>query len=138
MEGSLQLDLPALPESVACARSRVAEEARGHQLDDRIVDDARLATSEAVTNVVRHAYGARSGSFELTVAVDADALVVVVQDFGSGLPAGGGARREIGSGYGLALIDAVTDDWTISSIPGRGTTVRMSFALDDHLGAEPR
>jgi anti-sigma regulatory factor (Ser/Thr protein kinase) len=124
--GSLQLEisLPASPASARRARSAVAETVAELGIDERTVDDVRLCVSEAVTNAVVHAYGPESGPVNVTVVARDPGVVVVVRDFGSGLM---GMRRDGEGGFGLSIIDAVSDQCALSSVSGVGTEVSMAF-----------
>jgi anti-sigma regulatory factor (Ser/Thr protein kinase) len=126
MTRRLDLSLPAIPESIRKARDEVARIALS-RAKGPIVDDVRLCTSEAVTNVVRHAYTARNGRIHISVDLEADELTVSVRDEGDGLTE---FRREGELGYGLRIIDALTSRFTISSAPDSGTEVVMVFGLD--------
>ena len=124
--GSLQLEisLPASPVSARRARAAVAETVAELGIDERTVDDVRLCVSEAVTNAVVHAYGPESGTVSVTVVARDPGVVVVVRDFGSGLM---GMRRDGEGGFGLSIIDAVSDQCALSSVSGVGTEVSMAF-----------
>jgi anti-sigma regulatory factor (Ser/Thr protein kinase) len=49
----LQLDLPARPEYVRTARHTIVALARLHEVEDDVLEDIRLAVSEAVTTAIR-------------------------------------------------------------------------------------
>src|SRR5437588_7486449 len=51
----LQRDYPAVPDSVPHARTAIARYARDAGASDELVEDIRLASAEALTNVVGHA-----------------------------------------------------------------------------------
>lgn len=89
-----------------------------------LLDDVALAVSEAVGNVVRHAYADDGGELELEVCTDDDGVEVVVSDEGVG-------TREPsdtpGLGLGLQLIKAKTRSWALES-DASGTRVTMRFA----------
>ena len=57
----IRLTLPARPENVAVVRHVLGALAEALDLDRALVDDMRLAVTEACTNVVRHAYGGGGG-----------------------------------------------------------------------------
>lgn len=123
---ALQESYPAVPDCVPDARDAIAEfafaaGARGEQLDD-----IRLATSEALSNIVQHAYPERSGQMYATARVAADELWVLISDDGCGLHAG---RHSDGLGLGLALIAQVTDDFTVLDRGSGGTELRLRFVL---------
>src|ERR1044072_7717082 len=52
----VRLTLPARPENVAVVRHVLGAFAEALQLPDPLIEDMRLAVTEACTNVVRHAY----------------------------------------------------------------------------------
>jgi anti-sigma regulatory factor (Ser/Thr protein kinase) len=85
-----------------------------------------LAVTEAVTNVVRHAYSAPGGTVTLRAEASANELVVVVADEGIG-SRGPIARRSPGMGVGLALIRELSASAHLESA-NTGTTVTMRFA----------
>ena len=55
----VRLTLPARPENVAVVRHVLGAFAEALQLPDPVIEDMRLAVTEACTNVVRHAYARR-------------------------------------------------------------------------------
>ncbi len=123
----LELSLPALPRCVRVARLAVGEAVASLVSTKRLVDDVRLCVSEAVTNVVRHAYGRRDGRVDIVVERDDDQLTVVVRDTGIGMPPP--SRREASGGFGLKIIDELARENTISRPAEGGTEVEMVFDL---------
>jgi serine/threonine-protein kinase RsbW len=96
------------------------------ELTERI----RLATTEACSNCVRHAYreGDTGSTLALEARVEHDTFVLVVRDYGQGMNAGRPSRP--GSlRLGLRMIEELADSSSISSRPGRGTRVAMRFAM---------
>ena len=91
--------------------------------------DVALAVSEALTNVVMHAYVGRPGPGPMRVRADHTdhRLRVEVEDDGIGL----GARHDSpGAGLGLALIASLATELELALGPGgKGTLVRMTFAI---------
>ena len=90
--------------------------------------DVALAVSEALTNVVMHAYvGRPSGPMRIRTETVEDRLVVEVEDDGIGL------RPRLdspGAGLGLALIGTLTADLVLTSgRAGHGTLVQMAFPI---------
>ena len=121
------LSLPATALGVRTARSAVVAAVRRLSRDDDLLRDIRLCVSEAVTNVVRHAYDQRGGeAVEVTVQHDRDEVTVVVRDHGRGLTAG---RPSDTGGYGLEIIDELTTRHVIRTTPGDGTELAMVFGL---------
>lgn len=98
-------------------------------LSPRLLSDVKLATSEACTNAIVHAYedGERgAGTLVVLAAKASDALVVTVTDGGRGI-----APRidSTGLGLGLPLIAALSRSLVIREGPGGGTEVEMTFGL---------
>ena len=107
------------PNWPASRRARVRRET--------LVDGVRLAVSEAVTNVVRHAYPLDPGEIRVRALVGEDVLEVVVSDDGCGVHRDG--ADDGGLGFGLALICEVSDQMTLAPRSDGGTDVRMRFSL---------
>lgn len=132
----LELALPADSTSVRRAREAVGEAVRKVGGDRRLADDVRLCVSEAVSNVVRHAYaGVRSGAAEIVVERENNELSVVVRDSGKGATP---AKRAKSGGFGLKIIDKLTSAYTFESKPDAGTEVRMVFPIGDHSRPDDR
>ena len=117
----------AVPEAVAQARNALtgfAEEA-GAAPDQ--LEAVRLATSEAVTNAVMHAYqkGER-GTVQVSASYVESELWLLVADAGNGLRP---RSNSPGLGLGLALIAQLTDEFQILSRGSGGTELRLRFKL---------
>lgn len=119
---------PAVAASVPLARAVVAARAAQAGLRTERLDAVRLAVTEAVTNVVRHAYPDREGMIELTAGLVGDhELWVFVADHGCGQQA---RSRNPGLGFGLGLMSEACDDFVVAERAEGGTEVRMCFRLD--------
>jgi anti-sigma regulatory factor (Ser/Thr protein kinase) len=121
----LDLVLPAVPSSVQKARDAAAAVVSNLVRGNRLADDVRLCVSEAVTNVVRHAYGRDGGDVEILVEREDDEVSVVIRDTGKGMTK---AEREgrVG-GFGLKIIAKIADRYRISTTPNAGVEVEMIF-----------
>lgn len=115
-----------MAETVPVARAAVCELALDAGISERRLEALQLAVSEAVTNVVRHAYPDRRGTVWLTAALDTDELCVLVADSGCGHRT---PSDDPGLGLGLALIAHECDQMAVSERPGGGTELRMCFLL---------
>jgi anti-sigma regulatory factor (Ser/Thr protein kinase) len=121
----VRLTVPARPENVAVVRHLLGGLAEALRLPASVVDDMRLAVTEACTNVVRHAYAGRDGLMEVLIRPGPHALQVVVADRGRGI---GPTTDSAGPGLGLPLIAALTDSLEIQHGPERGSRLAMSFS----------
>ncbi|MEA2312674.1 MAG: serine/threonine-protein kinase RsbW [Solirubrobacteraceae bacterium] len=121
----VRLSLPARPENVAVVRHVLGAFAEALQLPDAVIEDMRLAVTEACTNVVRHAYGdGAPGPVEILIRPDGDTLQVIVSDKGRGL---GPSPDTAGPGLGLPLIAALAHTLEIEQDEAPGSRLRMSF-----------
>ena len=127
-ETSLHRTVPAMPEAVPALRRAAVRFAAGLGAGDSVVDGVRLAVSEAVTNVVLHAYPDREkpGPVELTAALEGAALLVTVRDEGTGMSP---RIDSPGLGLGLPLIAQTAHSLEVRQAPSGGTEMRMSFRL---------
>jgi serine/threonine-protein kinase RsbW len=120
------LTLPALPANVAVVRHVLGAFAESMRLPDELIEDLRLAVTEACTNVVRHAYPAGDpGAVEVRIEPGEERVYIVVADSGRGI---GTSSDTSGPGLGLPLIAAIADTVDVQSAPGGGSRVAMSFA----------
>jgi serine/threonine-protein kinase RsbW len=117
-----------MPEAVPTLRRAAVEFASGVGAEAAVVDGVRLAVSEAVTNVILHAYPDREqpGPVELTAALDDGELLVTVRDEGTGMSP---RIDSPGLGLGLPLIAQTAHSLEVRPGPSGGTEMRMSFRL---------
>ena len=136
-ENYMILDFPSRSSNEAFARSAVACFAA--QMDPTLEElgDIRTAVSEAVTNCIVHAYPDSLGIITLRCRILKDnTLDIVVKDRGVGIPdvqkamqpmfTTGGAER---SGMGLTIMESFMTSMSVTSLPGKGTTVHMRRKL---------
>ena len=120
--GSLELELPAVASSVGAGRHAVREFSDGHSLDHAAI---AIAVSEALTNVVIHAYRDNGGGpMRISATMLADALLVVVSDDGVGMTP---RSDSPGLGMGMHLIGRLASAMDVVSDHG-GTRLEMRFA----------
>jgi anti-sigma regulatory factor (Ser/Thr protein kinase) len=75
----------------------------------------QLLVSELVTNMVLHTSGARSvAAADMRVRLYGDRVRVEVRDDGPGFkPHARSADQDVGSGWGLHLVDELADNWGV-------------------------
>jgi anti-sigma regulatory factor (Ser/Thr protein kinase) len=118
----------AVPGSLTRARRGVSALAIAAGATRDQLDAIRLATSEAVTNAIVHAYRERPGEIHVVAAVAGSELWLLVADDGDGLSV---SADKTGLGLGLILIAEACDELTIVKRSNGGTELRMRFRLGD-------
>jgi anti-sigma regulatory factor (Ser/Thr protein kinase) len=121
------LRLPPEPQSVRQAREHVRNtlEEAGR---DQWVDDAALAVSELVSNVVLHA----GTDCELSVSVSWDSARVSVRDFSKALPVERHYSADATTGRGLTIVAQLSADFGVDPLGHDGKVVW--FVVDDSSG----
>jgi serine/threonine-protein kinase RsbW len=123
--------------NVAQLRESVTDFAYENGIREPRLSEVRLAVSEAVTNVVVHAFRGFSESGTVTVAVavrEHEWIEVRVTDHGSGMTP---RDDSPGLGLGLPLISHLTDQFSHRHPPGGvGTELWMRFAITGAGGPE--
>ena len=119
------LALPAHPDSITCVR-HVLEGLEGHWPVSRaLLDDVQIATVEACSNVILHAYRDReAGLLEVRGELRDGQAVVSVRDNGPGMMP---RTDSPGMGVGLPLIGALTEALHFGRAPDGSHEVRMTF-----------
>ena len=119
--------MAAEPGSVRLVRTEIMR--WFHELrhgDDALAASIAVAVSEAVGNVVRHAYpGEGTGRVEVEAQLEEASIVVSVSDGGAGMTARAGRNH---GGMGLPVIGRLADGVTVVSDNG-GTRLSMRFEL---------
>lgn len=115
------------------ARHAVIEFARRWGLHGTLLEDVGLAVSEAVTNVVLHAYDGLPGQLRVMAYVHGERVWVLVGDDGRGLR---GRADSPGLGMGLQLIGGLCDQLEVDRGRDGGTELRMGFRVGAAPGAD--
>jgi stage II sporulation protein AB (anti-sigma F factor) len=132
----MRLELPALPENVALVRVAVGSLATQIDFTLAEIEEIRVATSEAFSNAVLHAYPKATPEQPGTVKVQAQfldgrVLEISVADFGVGIPDVDLARkatyttREDRMGLGFVFMESFMDEVVVQTGPDSGTLVVM-------------
>lgn len=122
---ALRVTTPATRDSLALLRHVVRGFREAYVIGPATMDDIVLAVSEAATNVVVHAYGARAGTVTVVARMQDGRLHVLVRDHGRGIAPPADTPQP---GHGLALMEHVAASLEI--VGGRsGTDVLMTFDL---------
>ena len=132
LRSDVRLTLLSRPENVAVIRHVLGAFAEALRLPPDLVEDMRLAATEACTNVVRHAYEeGELGTIDVVIRPSGDRLELIVADHGSGM----GPNSDLsGPGLGLPMIAALADEIAIEPGPQRGSRLAMAFRCGPRLG----
>jgi anti-sigma regulatory factor (Ser/Thr protein kinase) len=103
--------LPRHARSVGRARTLFREQAAPWGLSPDVTDTAELLLSELMTNAYRHAKTPAGREIWARCVVTETRLRVTVTDANDTLPTPGTASLDDESGRGLALVEALADDW---------------------------
>ncbi len=128
-EHLVRLSFPAKPDYLLLARLALSGIGRTAPVSDELLADLKLAITEACGNSVRHAYPDGKGEVTVSYLLDGEAIEMIVEDQGIGLPSAaptsGSARGD--SGMGMSIIRTIVDDVELGAgAEGRGTVVRMT------------
>jgi GAF domain-containing protein/anti-sigma regulatory factor (Ser/Thr protein kinase) len=115
----LKLRVAARPEELAAIRRLLRGWLTDAGADRRAIEAVLLASGEACTNAIEHAYGPGEQTFELEGARDGDDIVLVIRDSGRWRPPRGQNR-----GRGLGLMETFMDEVEVTPTD-TGTAVRM-------------
>ena len=140
-ENYITVEFPSRSANEGFARAVVACFAA--QMDPTLneLEDIKTVVSEAVTNVIVHAYPASVGKVILKARIcPGSVLEITVKDHGTGIPDVEKARQpmfttggEERSGMGFTIMESFMDKLTVKSTPGRGTTVVMRKKIATRL-----
>jgi serine phosphatase RsbU (regulator of sigma subunit)/integral membrane sensor domain MASE1/anti-sigma regulatory factor (Ser/Thr protein kinase) len=109
--------LPGEAGAVPLARQAIDE--LEPELEPALFATVRLLVSELVSNSIRHAHTPAAASVALHVTVFADRMRVEVGDHGPGFnPRRRAPDRDGESGWGLYLVDQLSDRWGVSGTSG--------------------
>ena len=130
------LSLPAYSEFVSVARLTLSGIATRMHFSIEDIEDIKIAISEACTNIIQHAYTnqAEPGLISISCTINEVQLDITVKDTGKGFDVAepisakvdGKDTQQYGLGLGLTFIKSMMDDYSIESVLGQGTVLRMS------------
>lgn len=139
----MELRLPAVGINESLARSVISAFAAELNPTVEELGDLRLATSEAVTNCIVHAYKGRGEEDPSYIYIsarlyDTREIVLEIKDTGCGIEDTDKARKPYFStgepgercGMGFLVMESFTDYLGVESKPGEGTRVIMRKKFD--------
>jgi len=126
-----ELQCPNRSENVGLCRVAVSTFAANFGFSLSEIEEIKVAVSEAVSNVVVHAYPDKEGVVRLRCEAEADGIAISVQDDGIGIADLEQARQASYStdpermGLGFVFMESFSDEFFVESTPGEGTRIRM-------------
>ncbi len=126
-----ELACPNRPENVGLCRVAVATFAANLGFTLPEIEEIKVAVSEAVSNVVVHAYPGTEGLIALRCEESEGGIVISVRDDGIGIEDVALARQASYStdpermGLGFVFMESFSDEFTVESQPGKGTRIEM-------------
>jgi len=138
MNDQMSFELAGGPYAVTA--SRLALAGLEDRLDQNVLFDIRLLVSELVTNCVKHAAVGPEESIVLTVDIHDHHVRVTVADEGPGFeqpetPLSEQAA-EAGSGWGLFLVDQLSDGWGVERKNGAIVWFELQRQREDEVDAD--
>ena len=117
----IELTMPAIPASLPAIRHALRRwmADAGIEADDAY--EVLVASCEACSNVIEHAYGLANGDVEVYATIVQDVIEVTVRDRGTWTP-----PRGVHRGRGLHMIQALVEDMEVRQTD-QGTIVRMRY-----------
>jgi anti-sigma regulatory factor (Ser/Thr protein kinase)/FixJ family two-component response regulator len=125
----LSLTLPAEPEALITARRALRNWLAEVGVDPEALYDITLATGEACTNAIEHAYAPGEATFDLEATRRDSDVLVTVRDYGAWREPRGQNR-----GRGLKLMETLMDDVNVRR-EATGTTVELRRAVQAEVDA---
>jgi len=122
---TIELTLPAAATAVTTARCEVTRRF-SPRLAVAALEDVRLLLTELVTNAVRHGDIAPPDEIDVRAELSGDTVRIEVHDPGRNGPVEPRAPGARGGGYGLFLVEKLTQRWGVER--DGGTTVWAELA----------
>ena len=140
MDNEMKLEFKSKSANEAFARITVA--AFVSQLDPTLeeISDIKTAVSEAVTNSIIHGYDGRDGMIHINCKLYEKTLDIEIIDYGKGIENLEIAKQPLyttkpeldRSGMGFTIMENFMDEFSVESIVGVGTKVKMK----KHIGGK--
>ena len=137
----VKINLPTIVGNEGFARAAVAAFCTPLSPSIEEINDIKTAVSEAVTNVIVHAYPERKGEIDVEVAIyDNELISITIIDTGIGFADTEQVKKpfyttksaEEHSGMGFTIMEAFMDELDVCSEVGRGTRVSMRKTIKQH------
>ena len=140
MNNSMKLEFLSISENEKFARTAVS--AFVAQLNPTLdeIEDIKAAVSEAVTNIVVHAYGDNVGMVYISCELNENSATIIIKDNGCGIedinlartPLYTGSPDSERSGLGFTVMETFMDKVEVLSEKNLGTTVTLIKHIGDN------
>jgi serine/threonine-protein kinase RsbW len=114
----------------ATARRRMRQELRDGGLSAAVIEQAELVLGELIANAVEHGRPADDGLIEASWCRKRGVLHISVVDGGATVPdlRAGAVTADQARGRGLAIVDYLCENWTVSQDSGVRVTAMLTLA----------
>ncbi len=103
--------------------ARIVVEGTRGRVPGSVLEDARLVVSELVTNSVRHSGASAAGVVVVRVQIIGAMVRLEVEDRGRGGVIAPLAPDLVQGGFGLSLVQEISERWGLERVPAGGTRV---------------
>lgn len=117
---AISLSLPAVPSSATTARSEVTRRL-AQRITNGALEDVRLLLTELFTNALRHSNATSDDEIGVRAELSGGTVRIEVHDPGRDGPVELHKPGTHGGGYGLFLVERLTNQWGVERL--NGTTV---------------
>jgi serine/threonine-protein kinase RsbW len=130
MSDTLTLYVPGKAEYVSTVRLAVSSLAAQAGFDIEVIDDIKVAVSEACSNILCHSRIGDDGAYRVECTRHAEKLEITVADEGVGFDADNYETPNPeclhAGGLGIYIIKALMDEVQVTSKSGEGAVIRMT------------
>ncbi|MGM0379269.1 MAG: ATP-binding protein [Bacillota bacterium] len=127
MKDVINLRLPCNPEFVNVARMTVSVVANNIKMNYEVIQDLKVAVSEACNNVIQHSNS--QDFYEIDFYPREEKITIDIKDFGDGFELKNYEKPDLENpkegGLGIFIIESLMDKFEIITDNNIGTTVRM-------------
>jgi anti-sigma regulatory factor (Ser/Thr protein kinase) len=122
---AITMNLPAAPSAATTARSEVTRRL-SQRVTGGLLEDVRLLLTELITNALRHANMAPDDEIGVRAELSGGTVRIEVRDPGRDGPVELRAPGPRGGGYGLFLVELLTDEWGVELRDGTMVWAELS------------
>jgi serine/threonine-protein kinase RsbW len=122
---AILMTLPAAPSAATTARVEITR-GLSQRIARRALDDVRLLLTELITNALRHADMAADDEIGVRAELSDGTVRIEVRDPGRDGPVEPREPGPHGGGYGLFLVERLTDQWGVERRDGNMVWAELS------------